>query len=375
MKIVFTGGGSGGHFYPLIAVAENLKQLVKENRLIPPKLYYFSTEPYDERALFENDIEFRQIPAGKMRRYFSVSNFFDLFKTAHGIFSAIFTLYNIYPDVVFAKGGYASFPTLFAARLLRIPVVIHESDSVPGRVNAWAGKFAERVAVSFGEAAKYFKPEKVAETGNPVRTSIAKPLEEGAIEFLDLEQYLPTILILGGSLGAKIINETVLEILPELVSKYQVIHQTGRANFAEVKGAAGIILEKSEHRDRYHAFDYLNDLAMRMAAGAATLVVTRAGSTIFEIANWGRPGILIPIADSNGGHQRENAFNYGRSGACEVIEEKNLAPHVLLFEINKLLNNPDKLAQMSDAAKAFAHPDAARIIAGEILRIALKHGD
>src|SRR3989344_360101 len=133
MTIAFTGGGSGGHFYPLIAIAEALKDLVRERHLIEPDLYYLAPNPFDEKALFENRIAHVRIPAGKMRRYASILNITDVFVTLVGIVSATLTLFCIYPDVVESKGGYASVPVVLAARLLRIPVIIHESDAKPGR--------------------------------------------------------------------------------------------------------------------------------------------------------------------------------------------------------------------------------------------------
>ena len=138
MKILFTGGGTGGHFYPIIAIAQAINEIQEKEKLVGVELFYMSNSPYDERLLFENGISYKEISAGKIRRYFSFKNFTDLFKTFNGIISAIAALYVIYPDVVFGKGGYASFPVLFAARLLRIPVIIHESDSHPGRANLWA---------------------------------------------------------------------------------------------------------------------------------------------------------------------------------------------------------------------------------------------
>ena len=156
MKILFTGGGTGGHFYPIIAVAEAISERVTEKKILPPKLYYMASNKYNPRVLFDHEIEFVQVPAGKIRRYFSLLNLTDLFKTAYGCLRALSKMFSIYPDVVFSKGGFDSFPALVAARFLRIPVVIHESDSEPGRVNAWAGKFAKKIAVSYPDAAKFF---------------------------------------------------------------------------------------------------------------------------------------------------------------------------------------------------------------------------
>lgn len=377
MRILFTGGGSGGHFYPIISIADELNGLIKEKKLLEMELFYMSPTPYNPGVLFENGIIYKKNSAGKLRRSFDwrmiLLNFFDLFKTGWGILVSLYGVYNLYPDVVFGKGGYASFPVLFAARVLRIPVVIHESDTVPGRVNLWAGKWASKIAVSYSDAAKYFPTGKVAFTGQPVRKDIAQPITSGAREFLKIEEGMPVVLVLGGSQGAQKINNAVLEGLKNLVSKYIIIHQTGKNHVVEAKAVADAVLFDSPHKDRYKAFDYLNSLALRMAAGVATVVVSRAGSTIFEIASWGVPSVIIPITNTNGDHQRQNAFSYARAGASEVLEEKNLAPNILASEIERLVTNESRRDKMKIAAKAFYKPNAARLVAEEILKIALKH--
>src|SRR3990167_7595438 len=152
MKILLAGGGTGGHFYPVIAVARALKDAAERERLVSLDLSYMSDAPYDARLLKEEEIKFIKVPAGKICRYFSVLNFFDVFKTAWGVLRAIFKIYADFPDVIFAKGGYASFPALAAAKFFIIPLVIHESDLVPGRVSRWASKFAARIAISFPES-------------------------------------------------------------------------------------------------------------------------------------------------------------------------------------------------------------------------------
>jgi len=374
MKVVFTGGGSGGHFYPIIAVAEEINTIIAERKLLDPKLFYIGPEPYDSRALYENNIEFKQSPAGKMRRYFSLLNVTDLLKTITGILGSIWQLYQIYPDVIFSKGGYASFPTLVAARLLRIPVIIHESDAVPGRVTKWSAQFAKKIAVSYPETATFFDEKKTALTGQPVRHSLYVVAKEGGKEFLDLDNTLPTLFIVGGSLGSQRINDTILDALPKLVNTYQIIHQTGEHNFEEVQRTASFILRENPHQNRYHVFDFLNPLALRMAAGAATLIISRAGSgLIFEIAMWGVPSIMIPIPEDISHDQTKNAFSYARSGAAIVVEEKNLTPNLLLSEINRLIGDTSLLNQMGAAAKKFSKPKAARSIAEAIITIGLSH--
>lgn len=374
MKILLTGGGSGGHFYPLIAVAESINKITKAENLIFAQIYFMSDSPYDAEALVENDINFIPIPAGKIRRYVSISNFFDIFKTAFGVLVALRKVFKIYPDVIFSKGAYASFPVLFVARLLKIPVIIHESDSVPGKTNLWAGKFAKRIAISYPDTAKYFADQsKIAFTGNPLRKSVLNISRSSGHQYLNLEKDIPTVLIIGGSLGARIINDRILEALPKLVEKYQVLHQTGKNNVQEVSQTSEIILGNNPNKSRYRIFDYLNDLTLTMAAGAADLIISRAGSTIFEIANWGIPSIVIPITESNGDHQRVNAYAYARSGAASVIEEANLTTNVLIGEIDQILLDSALREKMSASAKGFTHPDAADKIAREIINIALTH--
>ena len=373
MRILFTGGGSGGHFYPIVAVAEELNSLAKEKMLLELELFYMSPTPYNPGVLFENGIIYKKNSAGKLRHYFSILNFFDIFKMGWGTLVSLHQVYKLYPDVVFGKGGYASFPVLLAAYILRIPVVVHESDTVPGRVNLWAGKFAKRVAVSYKEAAKYFPADRVAYTGQPMRKDVAVPITSGAREFLKIEENVPVVLVLGGSQGAVKINSVILENLKLLVEKYIIIHQAGKNNIVEVRATSEVVLTNSTHKDRYKVYDYLDALTLRMAAGVSSVVISRAGSTIFEIAGWTVPSIIIPINEKVSRDQHSNAFAYARAGACEVIEENNLTPNILSAEIERLVTNEVEREKMKVAAKAFFKPDAARQVAEEILKIALEH--
>lgn len=374
MKIVFTGGGSGGHFYPIIAIVESIKKIQKDKKLIEPDLYFLAPDPYSKKILFDYKINYRKVPAGKKRIYSSVKNFFDKFKTGFGILKAVWVVFWIYPDVIFSKGGYGSVPVVYAGKLLGIPIIIHESDSAPGRSNLWASKYADKIAVSYPEAMAYFSKEKTAWTGNPIRDSLKISMNDGAKEFLDLEPNIPVILVLGGSQGSKIINELILRSLDELVPEYQVIHQTGINNYDEIKKTSEAILQDyTQYAHRYKPYPYLDDLAIKMSAGAADLIISRAGSTIFEISNWRKPSILIPITDSNNDHQRKNAYIYAKTGAATVIEEDNLVDDILINEIKRILENKDVYDYMVEGAKTFAKPESADIIARQIINIALNH--
>lgn len=374
MKIVFTGGGTGGHFYPIIAVAQKTNQILTEEKIVGAKLYYISTEPYDRQALFENSIIFEEIDTGKMRVYFSFRNFLDIFRTFFGILKGILKLFSIYPDVVFSKGGYAAFPTVFAARILRIPLIIHESDAAPGRVNLWASKFAHKIAISFPESAEYFPKDKVVYTGQPVRTELEEKEEKNeALKFYKFESNLPVLLVLGGSQGAELLNHTVIDALPQLVEKYQIIHQTGVKNHKFVSERAKVVLENNRNAVRYNPIAFLNPLQMKMAAGSANIILSRAGSTIFEIAAWGVPSILVPFTISNGDHSKKNAFAYARAGACIVIEELNLKGNILYSEIERIMNDKRIWDHMANNAHNFYKKDGARLIARELVDIALSH--
>lgn len=377
MTIAFTGGGTGGHFYPIIAIAEALGDLVREKHLIEPQLYYLAPNSFDEKALFENGIAYIYIPAGKMRRYFSLLNISDSFVTFFGTISALVTLYRLYPDVVVSKGGYGSVPTVLAARILRIPIIIHESDAKPGRANLLAAKFATKIAISFESAAAFF-PEKVrgkiARTGIPIRKALMRIEPEGAQQYLGLEKNVPTILILGGSQGAVKINEVILSALPDLVSSANIIHQTGQANFKNVESVSQVILTNSENANRYHPINYLTEISLQRAAGIANLIISRAGAnSIAEIGLWKKPAILIPIPESVSHDQRTNAYSYARTGAAIVLEEGNLTPHVLVSEIRRILGDVALAKRMGASAAGFTDPDAARILANEILQISLSH--
>lgn len=377
MTIAFTGGGSGGHFYPLIAIAEAMSDLSREQRLIEPVYYYLAPDPFDSNALFENGIAYIRIPAGKTRRYHSIKNFTDLFVSLSGLLTAIAQLYRIYPDVVVSRGGYASVPTVLAARFLRIPIVIHESDSKPGRANLLASKFATKIAIVFESAAPFFPKKaqsKIARTGMPIRKSLMRTELEGARQYLGLEQGIPTIVILTGSLGAVRINEAIITALPALVGFANVIHQTGEKNFKDVDGLARVVLDKNTNASRYHPIGFLDELSLQRAAGIADLIVSRAGSgSIAEIGYWKKPAVLIPIPEAISHDQRSNAYAYARTGAAVVIEEENLTPHVIASEAKRLVEDKALAEKMSKAAAGFTDPDAARILASAVLAIALKH--
>ena len=197
---------------------------------------------------------------------------------------------------------------------------------------------------------------------------------EGARQYLGLESGVPTIFILGGSLGSLKINEAVLSALPTLVSFANIIHQTGQIHFKNVEAVSRVVLAHDAHTSRYHPFNYLSEVSLQRAAGIADVIISRAGaSAIAEIGLWRKPAILIPIPESVSHDQRSNAYAYAHTGAAIVLEEENLTPHLLASEARRIIDDPVLAARMGASAAGFTDPDAARILASEVLAIALTH--
>jgi UDP-N-acetylglucosamine--N-acetylmuramyl-(pentapeptide) pyrophosphoryl-undecaprenol N-acetylglucosamine transferase len=369
MRIGFVGGGTGGHFYPLLAVASELT--AGEYK---PELYYFGPAPYDRDELERYQITFVYCPAGKLRRYFSIQNFFDIFRSFFGIFLAVWKLYLIYPDVIFSKGGYTSVPILIAAKFLRIPVVIHESDAVPGRANKLAAKYARYIGISYDDASQFFPPEKTALVGIPLRHEILQ-VHDDPFAFLGIQKHKPLIYITGGSTGAERINNIVLRSLTQLLPHFQIFHQTGPAKIDEMRLTAQSLLAGTQLEQDYYLEGNVSAEVVGALLNAATLIVTRAGSTtLFEIAYHGKPAIVIPIPEDVSRDQRSNAYAYANSGAATVLEEHNLTQNLLAQEISTIINDSDRYTKMSQAARGMYIEGAAQKIASILISIGIEHG-
>lgn len=368
MRILFTGGGTGGHFFPLLAVIREIKKVAEDQQILDLELFYMGPKTPYETMLAEEAVMIFRVSSGKMRRYFSPLNIIDAFRLAFGIVRALWKMFFLVPDVVFSKGGYAALPAVIAAIVFRIPLVIHESDAVPGMVTKFSARFARRIGIAFPSAYQYLPKEKTALVGVPVRKRILGGLKEEAKEELGIFSALPVIGVIGSSQGAQKINDAVLAALKELTARYEVVHQTGENNFADVSGEAAIVLEGGG-KERYHPFGFLDERALRNFYLVSDLIISRASSLIFEIAAWGKPSIVIPLRGAAQDHQTKNAYIFAAEGACAVIQEENLTPHLLAAEIDKLISDPERMKKMGEAAQKFARIDAAEMMAKEILRL------
>lgn len=372
LRVLFAGGGTGGHFYPLVAVAEELDALAAKEQWELEMRYLGAAGPY-EGELTRHHVRVAALLSSKLRRYASVQNLIDAPKFVISFFQALWKVYWYMPDVLFSKGGPGSLPVVFAAKWYGIPIFIHESDAIPGLSNRIAARYAKRIAISFEGATQYFEGRNVALTGNPVRAFLLAgyDAQDVAKRTLGFNPALPLLLVLGGSQGAAPLNDFVLNNLEPLIRDYQILHQVGERNFEEVQNELQFLLKDfvAEEKARYRAAPFLKE-EMKSALAAADLVICRAGSgTIFELAAAGKPALLVPLPEAANGHQSANAYAFASAGAGIVIEQDNLLSNIVLAQLKKIFGEKELLQKMALAAKQFSKPNAAAMIAEEITKV------
>jgi UDP-N-acetylglucosamine--N-acetylmuramyl-(pentapeptide) pyrophosphoryl-undecaprenol N-acetylglucosamine transferase len=359
--IVLSGGVSGGHTFPLIAVARALRTQFPEGIEL---LFIGSKGRFESESMSAEGIRAEYVLTGKLRRYFSWLNFIDPFKVPLGFLQSLWKLFVFMPDVVFAKGGSASVPVVLAAWVYRIPIVIHDSDAVAGRANRFLARYATRIAIAYPSARGYFPAEKTALTGNPVREEILAGQAHRAAKRWSLSMDKPTLLVLGGSQGATLLNEAVLHILPELLQAgVQVVHQTGHETYEAITKIS------KEHNlgvegSGYVARDFfpVTDLADLLAL--STVVLSRAGaSMIAELAATKKAVILVPLASAANNEQLMNALDIAQAGGVMIIEEQNLGEHILFQKISEMIRDGVLRTKMGENIYRFYHPDASLAIA------------
>ncbi len=370
MKITFTGGGTGGHIFPIVAVAKELQQLAEEAGEEASRMEYTFIGPANrttQGVLQEVGIDTKYAMGGKLRRYITplsiAQNILDVFiKFPVGLVQAFFHLYVLAPDVIFSKGGYGSLPTVLTGRLLGIPVLMHESDVAPGLANRICARFSREVFLAFRETEDIARGKRLV-VGTPIRSTIAEGDAEAGQEYFGLTGEKPVILVTGGSQGAERLNNTILNILQEWLADFELIHLTGSRQYDRISKEAELVLD-DELKPYYHALGFLNEKQLADAYAACHFVISRAGaSNIFEIAAVGKPSLLVPLPEAAQDHQRKNAYTYSEAGAAIVIEHANATPHFLLERIKYIFEHGDEYREMAQAASAFARPRAAHIIA------------
>ena len=351
-KIILAGGGTGGSVAPLLAVAEEIKKQKSETEF----LFIGTRKGVPEKELAKSkNISYQAIFSGKLRRYISSKNIIDPFLILIGFFQSFFLILKFKPKAVISAGGFVCVPLAWAAWILRRPIFIHQQDIVPGLANKIIAPLAKKITVSFEKSTKSFKKRKTILTGNPIRPEILQGNKQKAIKQFNLDNSLPTLLVIGGGTGAQKINEMIIQIVPELVEFCQVIHLTGKGKQIE---------DKKLNLEHYHQYDFLTNEIPDIYQ-AADLIISRAGlGVLTELSILKKPIICIPIP---GSHQEFNAQYFAEQKAVALIDRKVLSPGKLLEKIKQLINSEKQLADLSNNIGRLAHPRAREKIAKIIL--------
>jgi UDP-N-acetylglucosamine--N-acetylmuramyl-(pentapeptide) pyrophosphoryl-undecaprenol N-acetylglucosamine transferase len=339
ISIAFTGGGSGGHIYPGLAVISMVKEI------LPCRVFWIGSNTGMDKTIVEGSgIEFYGIPSGKLRRYVSLKNFTDIFRIIAGFFAARRILKRECPSLLFSKGGFVSVPPCAAAASLKIPIFTHESDYSPGLATRLNARFAEKIFIPYKESMAFFSgplKEKTIVSGNPIRPEFAAASAKKGRVFLGLESNERVLLVLGGSLGSQGLNALVRACLPELTKHYTVVHQTGQSDSAV-----------SEPVKRYKPYAYFKD-EMPHVIAAAELILCRSGAgTIWENKSLNKPMVLVPLPASgtSRGDQVENARLFQEAGAAIwFTEDGEAATEKLSQLIASLANDPEKRKALAEA--------------------------
>ena len=366
-RILVTGGGTGGHIIPTLAVVDKLKELDSNIEL----LYVGSRSGMETEIVPERNIPFKGIYCGKLRRYFSWENFTDIFRVFLGFIQSLYIILTFKPDVIFAKGGYVTVPVGLAGGILGVPLVVHESDTVLGLSNKILLRFATKLSLGFPEE-NY--PSSVRAkgiyTGSPINSKIFEVIsleKEKAVSHFGLDPALPILFVTGGSQGARAINEAIFSISEKLLEKVQIIHQCGKLDYPKLSKDREKFPESL--KDRYKLFDFLKD--MPFAYIASDLVLTRAGAnTLSEIMILNRPSVIIPLPKAANDHQRKNARVLSDAGAALYLDQNDLTPEVLQENMDALFFDFNKLKLMRENLKKVSKEDASLAIARAVLEVA-----
>ncbi|HHT91003.1 MAG: undecaprenyldiphospho-muramoylpentapeptide beta-N-acetylglucosaminyltransferase [Bacillota bacterium] len=352
--IVLTGGGSAGHVTPHFALIPHLQEKGWD-------IHYIGTHDGIERELVADRLPYYPITAGKLRRYFDLKNFSDPFRVLKGVYEARRILRKLRPHLVFSKGGFVSVPVTIAAWSLRIPVVLHESDLTPGLANKLSLPFARELCLTFPDSLAYLKG-KGKVTGTPIRSELTLGSKEQGLLSCGFSSDDPTLLVMGGSLGAAILNQTIRENLEVLTKRYQIIHLCGKGN-----------LDAGIRNRRYCQLEYAQDELPHLLA-AADYVLSRAGAnSIFELLALAKPHILVPLSrQASRGDQILNAASFAKQGFSLVIQEEELNLETLQYNLDRLEANKEQFIQrMQESEVSDGTGNVLRIMEGIIVKKAL----
>jgi UDP-N-acetylglucosamine--N-acetylmuramyl-(pentapeptide) pyrophosphoryl-undecaprenol N-acetylglucosamine transferase len=363
MKIMMVGGGTGGHVYPAIAIAQAIQEIDINSQI----LFVGSEGGIETNIVPKERYSIVTIKVKKMLRKLTLASLMSPFYAVKAIFDSFKIIKDFKPDAIVATGGFVSLPVVIAGAFLRIPIVLNEGNVTPGLSTKLCKWFASAIMVAFEESRKYYRFRKVYNVGGPVRKEVIKANKSIAIQKMGLKQDKKILLVMGGSQGARSINRMILELLPELSQlNIQVIHVCGERDKEMVDA------ELKDKPEFYHLLPYMYNIWDGLAA--ADVAISRAGATaISEIIVKAVPTILIPFPYSAENHQDTNAKLLGDRGAAFVINESDLTKEKLMNEIKDLLTNKERRERMQNACKAIARIDSASEIAGMIFKLVAKN--
>jgi UDP-N-acetylglucosamine--N-acetylmuramyl-(pentapeptide) pyrophosphoryl-undecaprenol N-acetylglucosamine transferase len=367
MRIVVSGGGTGGHIFPAVAVAESLKRLRPEAEL----LYIGGSTGMETRIVPQQGIAFQAVTAQKLRKVVSLSTVGVALSLLKGYLEARRHLKAFRAEAVVSTGGYVAAAATLAGAHMGLPTVIVAPDRVPGRTNRMLARSAKRICVAYAETAKLFPPNRTVLTGMPLRAGVVAPPEmtpeEARTQFPGLCADRFTLLVTGGSQGARALNRIVVETASALLDAgVQVLHQTGANNIEAVKQQAGSLIGRAG----YCPLPFLEQHQVALARRAANVIVCRGGiSTLSENLVCGLPAIIVPLPTAYADHQTHNARSLAEAGAALLRPEADLTPQQLQADLLALKADPSRLLQMAQTARQLAHPDAADAVAREALAL------
>lgn len=373
MRVLVSGGGTGGHIYPALAIATSLR--TQYNAEI---LFLGSDDGLEKELVPAAGLRLVTVKAGKLRRYVSLETITGVMRVPLGMGQAVGIVRKFRPDVAFTSGGYVAVPAALASRVNGVPVLMHQQDVPPNLSNRLAAPLATRISVAFADSLPYFPARKTLLLGNPIRQvmlDVRGTSPRAARAELGLDVETPLLLVTGGSQGARHLNQVVCQALPNLLERCQVLQISGKDLYNETRAQADSLLADLDEalRQRYRLVAYLN-AEMPVALQASDLVLCRSGaSTLTELAILGKPSVLVPLSPSVGGPaQQENAAMFERKQAASVIADDILKPEILVERVLSIITSNTQIAAMAQAAGTFARPDATQDITEELVRIAKK---
>ncbi|MGM0501657.1 MAG: undecaprenyldiphospho-muramoylpentapeptide beta-N-acetylglucosaminyltransferase [Bacillota bacterium] len=366
MRIIISGGGTGGHIYPGLAVARGLKARNQETEIS----FVGTADGLESDIVPKAGYDLKTIKAQGFTRRLSFQLVKAVAKTGVGVLESYGIIKNFKPDLVLGTGGYVCGPIVLAAALQNIPTMVHEQNAYPGLTNRLLAKVVDKVALSNPAAKKHFKAQdKLVVTGNPVRPEILNKKEEVAYQELNLNPAKKTVLVFGGSRGAKSINQAVVAIYQQLAElDVQVLHITGKKDFERIAAKAKELGINNFDSGKIRIKSYLYN--MEAALAVTDLVISRAGATgLAEITASGIAAILVPYPHATDNHQEHNARSLEEAGAAKVILDQDLTADKLWSAAKELLTQENKLEAMGQASLALGEPQAAEKLIVELKQL------